>query len=173
MSSLTDTAGGLLSQQIRRCVLMPHPDLLRKWRPSLVKIVALDSRAVDPPRRCLSRQAGSARGLAIVVRHIHFEGSRFDGVPACVLWRRLSLFLFLLDHNSLVGSASMASMMEAAADVSGNAQPGLIALCVVMLTFATVVVLLRCWTVYLSPTRKWGLDDFFALATLVCLAPPA
>ena len=50
---------------------------------------------------------------------------------------------------------------------SGNQQPGLIALCVVMLTLAVVSVALRCWSIWGSRTHKFGYDDVFAILTLV------
>ncbi|OQD63449.1 hypothetical protein PENPOL_c009G00213 [Penicillium polonicum] len=49
---------------------------------------------------------------------------------------------------------------------SGNQQPGLIALCVVMLTLAVVSVALRCWSIWGSRTHKFGYDDVFAILTL-------
>ena len=48
-------------------------------------------------------------------------------------------------------------------------QAGLIVLCTVTLTMAVVAVALRCWSIYVLPLRKFGLDDFFAIATLVSM----
>lgn len=53
------------------------------------------------------------------------------------------------------------------AESDGNRQPGLIALCVVMLTLAVVSVALRCWSIWGSRTHKFGYDDAFAILTLV------
>lgn len=52
-------------------------------------------------------------------------------------------------------------------NLEASKQPVLIALCTIMLTLATLAVLLRCWSVYVSPTHKFGLDDFFAILALV------
>ncbi|KGO70655.1 hypothetical protein PITC_055460 [Penicillium italicum] len=52
------------------------------------------------------------------------------------------------------------------AESDGNRQPGLIALCVVMLTLAVVSVALRCWSIWCSRTHKFGYDDAFAILTL-------
>ncbi|KAJ5519097.1 hypothetical protein N7453_001519 [Penicillium expansum] len=52
------------------------------------------------------------------------------------------------------------------AESDGNRQPGLIALCVVMLTLAVVSVALRCWSIWGSRTHKFGYDDAFAILTL-------
>lgn len=54
-----------------------------------------------------------------------------------------------------------------ARNLEASKQPYLVALCTIMLTLATLAVLLRCWSVYVSPTHKLGLDDFFAILTLV------
>ena len=54
-----------------------------------------------------------------------------------------------------------------ASDLEASEQPNLIALCTVMLAFATLAVLLRCWSVIVSPTHIFGLDDFFAMLALV------
>lgn len=51
--------------------------------------------------------------------------------------------------------------------LEASKQPDLIALCTVMLTLATLAVFLRCWSVFISPTHKFGFDDFFAILTLV------
>ncbi|KAJ5356107.1 hypothetical protein N7517_010716 [Penicillium concentricum] len=52
------------------------------------------------------------------------------------------------------------------AESDGNRQPGLIALCVVMLILAVVSVALRCWSIWGSRTHKFGYDDAFAILTL-------
>ncbi|KAJ5100497.1 hypothetical protein N7456_006549 [Penicillium angulare] len=51
-------------------------------------------------------------------------------------------------------------------DSDGNRQPGLIALCVVMLTLAVTSVALRCVSILTSRTHKFGYDDLFAILTL-------
>ena len=52
-------------------------------------------------------------------------------------------------------------------DVDASKQANLIALCTVMLTLATLAVLLRCCSVAVSPTQRFGFDDFFAVLALV------
>ena len=52
-------------------------------------------------------------------------------------------------------------------NLEASKQPNLVALCTVMLTLATLAVLLRCWSVFVSPTHKFGFDDFFAILALV------
>ncbi|KAJ5215985.1 uncharacterized protein N7498_002392 [Penicillium cinerascens] len=52
------------------------------------------------------------------------------------------------------------------AESEGNRQPGLITLCVVMLILAVASVALRCWSIWGSPTHKFGYDDLFAILTL-------
>ena len=54
-----------------------------------------------------------------------------------------------------------------ASNLEASEQPELIALCTVMLSLATLAVLLRCWFVFVSPTHLFGLDDFFAIIALV------
>lgn len=54
-----------------------------------------------------------------------------------------------------------------AENLEASQQPGLITLCTVMLTLATVAVVLRCWSVHVSPTQRFGYDDFFAVAKMV------
>lgn len=53
----------------------------------------------------------------------------------------------------------------------GNRQPGLIALCVLMLLLAVVSVALRCWSIWGSRNHKFGYDDAFAILTLVRAVP--
>lgn len=52
------------------------------------------------------------------------------------------------------------------AESDGNRQPGLIALCVLMLILAVVSVALRCWSIWGSPNHRFGYDDAFAILTL-------
>ena len=58
------------------------------------------------------------------------------------------------------------STMEAR-NLEASKQANVVALCTVMLTLATSAVLLRCWSVFVSPTHKFGFDDFFAILVLV------
>lgn len=57
------------------------------------------------------------------------------------------------------------------AESDGNRQPGLIALCVLMLILAVVSVALRCWSIWGSPNHRFGYDDAFAILTLVRAVP--
>ena len=57
------------------------------------------------------------------------------------------------------------------AEVDESQQPGLIALCVVMLTLSVVSVCLRCYSIRVSGTHMFGYDDAFAILTLVCAIP--
>ncbi|CAI7668047.1 unnamed protein product [Penicillium palitans] len=52
------------------------------------------------------------------------------------------------------------------AESDGNRQPGLIALCVLMLLLAVISVALRCWSIWGSRNHKFGYDDAFAILTL-------
>ena len=52
-------------------------------------------------------------------------------------------------------------------NTDANRQPGLIALCTVMMILAIIAVLLRSWSVYVSSKHKFGYDDLFAILTLV------
>jgi hypothetical protein len=57
------------------------------------------------------------------------------------------------------------------AESDGNRQPGLTALCVLMLILAVVSVALRCWSIWGSNNRRFGYDDAFAILTLVRTVP--
>ena len=57
--------------------------------------------------------------------------------------------------------------MTTTVNPNDNAQGGLTAVCAVMLALATTAVFLRIWSVYADSGRKFGLDDFFVIASLV------
>lgn len=61
---------------------------------------------------------------------------------------------------------SIVSTMEVS-NLEASKQANLIVLCTVMLTLVALAVSLRCWSVFVSPTHKFGFDDFFAILALV------
>lgn len=57
------------------------------------------------------------------------------------------------------------------ADANESLQPGLIALCTVMLVLSILALGLRLWSNHIVPSHQWGWDDFFAVITLVGIYP--
>ena len=55
-------------------------------------------------------------------------------------------------------------------DIEASKQPEMIAISTVMLTLSTLAVVLRCWSAAISSDRQVGLDDCFAVITLVSVS---